>query len=71
MADGRAADVFDWRGVADPGGMVIDQVFLEVFDLFIVEHHFREFSDTGVDAIHDLMRGNLLLEHGTAGLDAG
>ena len=66
----RAADVFDRRGITNAGGMVVDQVSLELFHLFIGQDNLGELPDPRVDAIHDLMRRDFLLEHETANLDA-
>ena len=52
--------------ITDTGGMVIYEVFLEVLDLVIIEHHLREFANTGVYTVHDFMSIDFLLEHGTA-----
>jgi len=58
------------RGLADAGGMVVDQVALEVADLVVVEDDLAELADAGVDAVHDLARLDLALDEGAAGLDA-
>ncbi len=66
----RRPHVLDRRRVADPGGMVVDQVALELSDLLVAEHDFRELADPGVDAVHDLAGVDLLLEHAPTGADA-
>ena len=60
----------DWHGIADAGGMIVYQVFLEFLDLLVVEHHLREFADAGVNPVHDLMRKDFPLQHGTAFMNA-
>ena len=56
-------------GVADAGGVVVDQELLELFDLLVVKHDLRELTDPGVDAVHDLARLDSLVEKGPATLD--
>ena len=63
------AHILDGRRVADPGGMVVDQVALELLHLLVVQHDFGKFADAGVDAVHDLVRLELFFQHGPAGLD--
>ena len=63
------AHVLDRSTVADPRGVVVDQIALEVPHLVVVEHDLRELPDPGVDSVHDLARGQLLLEHAAAGDD--
>ncbi len=46
------------------------EVLLEVLDLVVREHHLRELSDSGVHAVHDLVRVDLALEHRPAVADA-
>ena len=62
--------VLDRRGCTDPGRMVVDEVTLEVLDLFVCEHDFGELSDPGVHSVHDLVGCDLLLEHAAAPADA-
>jgi hypothetical protein len=62
--------MFDGGRVADAGGMVVDEVALELLDLLVVEDDLRELADPGVDAVHDLVGGDLLLEHPAALGDA-
>ena len=31
-----ASSVFDWGGVADAGGMIVNEIALELFDLIVV-----------------------------------
>ena len=50
--------------------MVVDQILLKVLQLRVVQDHLGEFTDPGVDAVHDLPRGDLLLQHGAAVFDA-
>ena len=66
----RGADVLDGSRVADPGGVVVDQIFLEFLDLLIVEHLLGKLADAGVGAVHDLVGSQFLLQHGAADLDA-
>ena len=64
-----SANVFYWSRITDTGSVVVDQVFLEFFDLIVVKDYFGEFSDAGVDTVHDLARLDRLVEHGAADLD--
>jgi hypothetical protein len=57
------------RRLADTGGVVVDQVALELLDLLVVEHHVGELADPRVDAVHDLVRDDLLLQHAAAAHD--
>ena len=41
--------------VAYASRVVVDQIFLEFFYLFIGEDFLREFSNTGVGSVHDLL----------------
>ena len=65
----RGADVVLGAGVADPGGVVVDQVTLEIADLVVVENDLRELADPGVDAVHDLARRDPSVEKGPAADD--
>ena len=62
-------DVLDGSGLADAGGVVVDQVALELLDLLVGQHHLGELPDAGVDPIHDLVGRDLLVQHGPAGPD--
>ncbi len=66
---GGAHDL-DRRGLADAGGVVVDEEALELLHLVVVEHDLAELADTGVGAVHDLARRDLLLDHRAADLDA-
>ena len=66
---GGAHDL-DRRGLADAGGVVVDEEALELLHLVVVEHDLAELADAGVGAVHDLARRDLLLEHRAADLDA-
>jgi hypothetical protein len=68
--DHRRAHVLDRGRPPDPRGVVVDQVLLELLDLLVGEHHLGELADPGVDAVHDLVGGDLLLEHPAALGDA-
>ena len=57
------------RGLADPGRVVVDEVALELLDLLVGQDDLGELADPGVDAVHDLVGGDLLLEHRAAGAD--
>jgi hypothetical protein len=46
--------------------MVINEIFLEVLDLVIIENHLGELAYAGVDTVHDLMCIDLFLKHGAA-----
>ena len=63
------ADIFDRHRLANPSGMVVDQVALELLHLVIIEHPLGEFANPGVHPVHDLMRLHLLLKHRPARLD--
>ncbi len=58
------------RGIADAGRMVVDQRPLEQPDLLVVQHHLGELADPCVGAVHDLVGGELVFEHGAARADA-
>ncbi len=65
----RAADVLLRRGVSDAGRVVVDEVALEVLDLLVGQDDLGELPDPRVDAVHDLVGVDLLLEHRAAGAD--
>jgi hypothetical protein len=64
------AHMFGRHGFPDTGGMVVYQVFLKLFYLFIVENHFRKLANTGIDAVHNFAGNNFFLQHGPACLNA-
>ena len=49
--------------LADAGGVVVDEVPLELLNLLVGEDHLGELPDAGVDAVHDLPGVDLLLQH--------
>ncbi len=61
-----AADPVLGAGFADPGGVVVDQVFLKLADLLVIQDDLGELADAGVDAVHDLARRDPLFEKRTA-----
>ena len=63
------ADVLDGSGVADAGGVVVDEIALEILDLLVRQDDFGEFADAGVDAVHDLAGLDLVFDHRPALLD--
>ncbi|KAF5032105.1 hypothetical protein DSECCO2_620800 [anaerobic digester metagenome] len=65
-----SAHPFNGHRIADSGSVVIHKKFLEFLDLFFVEHHFRKFADSGVDAVHDFAGFDFLFHHGAASIDA-
>ena len=65
----RAADVLLRRRVADAGRVVVDEVALEVLDLLVGQDDLGELPDPRVDAVHDLVGVDLLLEDRAAGAD--
>ncbi len=67
----RRPDRRDGGGLADARRVVVDEVALELLDLLVGQHDLRELADPGVDAVHHLVGGDLLLEHRTAGGDPG
>jgi hypothetical protein len=46
--------------------MVVNQISLEVPNLFVRKHDLREFADAGVDPVHDLSSLEALIEKGSA-----
>ena len=62
-------DLLLGHGIANPRGMVVDQILLEVLDLLIIEDDLGEFTDSRVDTVHDLTRLDLFFEHGAAFFD--
>jgi hypothetical protein len=52
--------------IADPRGVVVDQIPLEFSDLFVCEDDLRELADAGVDPVHDLASLDALVEKVTA-----
>ena len=67
----RRPDRRDGGRIADAGRVVVDEVALELLDLLVGQGDLRELADAGVDAVHDLVGGDLLLEHRAAGGDPG
>jgi hypothetical protein len=67
---GRQHDL-DLEGLADAGGVVVDEVALEVLDLVVVQGHLGELTDAGVDPVHGLAGRNPLLDEAAALLDPG
>jgi hypothetical protein len=65
----RAHDVAR-GGLADAGGVVVDQGALELRDLLVAEHDLGELADAGVGAVHDLVGRELLFEHPATAADA-
>jgi len=56
-------DVLDGTRLADAGGVVVDEVPLEIPYLLIVQDDLRELADPGVRPVHDLARLDLAVEH--------
>ncbi len=56
--------------LADAGRVVVDKRPLEQSDLLVGQNDFRELSDPRIGAVHDLVGGELVLEHGAAFTDA-
>ena len=54
---------------SDAGGMVVDQVLLELPGLVVVQPDAGQFTDAGVDAVHHLAAGDPALQEGAAGPD--
>jgi hypothetical protein len=50
--------------------MGVEQVSLELFDLFGSERDLRKFANSGVDAVHDFVGQDLALEQAAALVDA-
>jgi len=65
----RGPHALDRDRFTDPGGVVVDQVALELLDLIVGQDHLRELADPSVDTVHDLMSFDLLLEHTAADVD--
>ncbi len=65
----RRTDVLDRRRLANPRRVVVNQIFLKLLHLVIVEHGLRKLANACVRAIHDFFPGKLLLQHGAADLD--
>ena len=66
----RGAHNLRRRRLADAGRMVVDQRPLEQLDLLVGQHHLGELADPRVGAVHDLVGGELVFEHGAAHADA-
>jgi hypothetical protein len=64
-----SADMLDWRWIANPGGVVVNQVALELLDLLIGQDYFRKLADAGIGAIHNFVSLDFFFQHGTAGFD--
>ncbi len=64
------AHVFDGRRIANSGGVVVDQVALELFYLLVIQHDFGKFTDPGIGAIHDFTGFYFFFQHSPAGVDA-
>ena len=62
--------IFLRGGIADTGGMIIDQIALELPDLLIRQHDFRKFADTRVHPVHDLPGVNFFFQHPAAHFNA-
>ena len=66
----RGAHMFDRGGIADAGGVVVDQIALELQHLLVGQDDFRKFADAGVGAVHDFARFEFVFQHGAADFDA-
>ena len=64
------AHVFDRCGIADAGGVIVDKILLKFRHLLVGEHDFGEFTDAGVDPVHDFVRRDFRVQHGAATHDA-
>ena len=64
------ADRLDGRRFADAGRVVVNEIALKLLHLLVVEHHLAELADTGVGAVHDLARLDLVFEHLATDADA-
>ena len=61
--------ILDGSRISNTSCMVVDEVTLELRDLFIRQYDFGELTNTGVYAIHGLTSLDLTLHHGAAGKD--
>jgi hypothetical protein len=63
------AHVLDRARLPDAGGVVVDEVALELLDLLVGQHQLGELADPRVRAVHDFARLELAVQHLAAGLD--
>ena len=57
--------------LTDSGGVIVDQVALELPDLVIIKHDLGKLANPGIDAIHNLASAETLFDEAPTTLDTG
>ena len=61
-SSGKGAKGDRYLEITDTGGMVVDQVSLELFDLLVRQNDFGKLPDSGVCPVHDFPGLELFLQ---------